>query len=168
MLYGFMGSGLRWMIGWASAPYDAVWEERHPQRAALMAAAGPAANLVLALIAFSVLKAGLINGWWSFHSTELDHLVSTGVQQTTLLEGLGRFCSVMLSLNLLLMLFNLLPLPPMDGASVLAGFLQPWRRLREAMRGNPMLSLLGLLVAWRFFHYLFSPLYRFVLNLLFG
>jgi len=169
VFYGASGSGFRWMIGWASAPYDPVWEERHPQRAALMAAAGPAANLVLAVIAFAVLKAGLAADWWRPHSFELDHLVSTGAEQTTLLEGLGRFCSVMLSLNVLLMLFNLLPLPPMDGASVLAGFLRPWRRLREMMRASPMLALLGLLVAWRIFPYLFGPLYyNLVLSLLFG
>ena len=36
-------------IGWASTPYDPLWEERHPRRAAWMAAAGPAANLALAV-----------------------------------------------------------------------------------------------------------------------
>ena len=157
------------MIGWASAPYDPVWEERYPQRAALMAAAGPAANLFLALIGFAILKVGLAGGWWRPYSTALDHLVTTGAEQTTLMEGLGRFCSVMFGLNVLLMLFNLLPIPPMDGASVLAGFLRPWRRLREMMRGSPMLGLLGLLVAWQIFRFLFGPLYSIlVMNLLFG
>jgi hypothetical protein len=33
-----------WAMGWASAPYDPVWAERHPKRAALMAAAGPPAT----------------------------------------------------------------------------------------------------------------------------
>src|SRR5437588_3636929 len=32
------------MIGWASAPYNAEWQARHPRRGALMALAGPAAN----------------------------------------------------------------------------------------------------------------------------
>src|SRR3990167_6103885 len=36
-----------WMIGWASAPYDPLWAERHPRRAGLMALAGPGANLLL-------------------------------------------------------------------------------------------------------------------------
>ena len=31
-----------WAMGWASAPYDPVWATRHPRRAAIMAAAGPA------------------------------------------------------------------------------------------------------------------------------
>ena len=33
-----------WAMGWASAPYDPVWAERHPQRAALMAARARAAD----------------------------------------------------------------------------------------------------------------------------
>ena len=52
-------------------------------------------------------------------------------------EGLGRLLSIMLSLNLVLFLFNLLPLPPMDGASVLAGLFEPVRRLRERLRSVP-------------------------------
>ena len=53
-----------WTMGWASAPYDPHWEDRHPRRAAVMALAGPLANLVLAALAFAVLKTGLIGGWW--------------------------------------------------------------------------------------------------------
>jgi len=167
LFFGAGGSG-RWMIGWASAPYDPSWEDRHPQRAAVMAAAGPLANLLLAAIGFVVLKAGLSSGWWAPHSGVLDHLVSTGAEQATLAEGLGRFCSVLLSLNLILFFFNLLPLPPMDGASVLAGLFAPMRRLHERMRGSPMLGLLGLLVAWQVFPYVFYPVYGLVLSWLFA
>src|SRR6476659_583779 len=39
-----------WMMGWASAPFDPEWAHRYPKRAALMAAAGPAANLLLVLL----------------------------------------------------------------------------------------------------------------------
>src|SRR5215217_7485224 len=38
-----------WAIGWASAPYDPVWAARYPRRAAVMSAAGPAGNLLIAL-----------------------------------------------------------------------------------------------------------------------
>src|SRR5688572_32687623 len=53
-----------WAMGWASAPYDPVWAERHPQRAALVAAAGPAGNFMLAFVAFVLLKAGLLTGFF--------------------------------------------------------------------------------------------------------
>ena len=168
LLFGAGSSGPRWMIGWASAPYDGLWEARHPRRAAAMAAAGPAANLVLATLGFLVLKVGLAGGRWFEYRSALDHLFTTGAQQSSLAEGLGRFCSVLLSLNIILFFFNLLPLPPMDGASVLAGFFAPLRRFRERLRGSPMLALLGLIIAWRVFPYVFNPVYGFVLRLLFG
>ena len=38
-----------WAIGWASTPYDTRWAAQYPKRAALMAAAGPAGNLSIAL-----------------------------------------------------------------------------------------------------------------------
>ena len=44
-----------WAIGWASTPYDPVWATRHPKRAALMAAAGPVGNLLIALVALFLL-----------------------------------------------------------------------------------------------------------------
>src|SRR5450755_3711119 len=40
-----------WLMGWASAPYSREWARTYPRRAGLMALAGPAANLCLALAA---------------------------------------------------------------------------------------------------------------------
>src|ERR1051325_10402185 len=40
-----------WAIGWASTPYDPRWAAHYPKRAALMAAAGPAGNLLIAAVA---------------------------------------------------------------------------------------------------------------------
>src|SRR5713101_4658250 len=51
----FMGG---WMIGWASAPYNPEWALRYPRRSALMAMAGPAANLVLVLLAAILMRVG--------------------------------------------------------------------------------------------------------------
>ena len=53
-----------WAMGWASAPYDPYWAARHPRRAALMAAAGPAGNFAIALAALAILKFGLVTGWF--------------------------------------------------------------------------------------------------------
>ena len=38
-----------WPWGYASAPFDPAWAERHPRRAAWMALAGPGANLAIVL-----------------------------------------------------------------------------------------------------------------------
>ncbi len=53
----------RGMIGWASAPFDPLWEQRQPRRAALMALAGPAANFTLMFIAAAGLRIGSAMGW---------------------------------------------------------------------------------------------------------
>src|SRR6266852_7405402 len=39
-----------WMIGWASVPYNFQWALTYPKRAAKMALAGPAANLLLVVL----------------------------------------------------------------------------------------------------------------------
>ena len=46
------------MFGWASAPYDPLWERRHPRRSGWMALAGPAANFTLMFIAVAGIAAG--------------------------------------------------------------------------------------------------------------
>src|SRR6187549_2536020 len=51
-----------WAIGWASAPYDPYWAARYPQRAAVMAAAGPAGNFMIALVAFVPMRVRLVLG----------------------------------------------------------------------------------------------------------
>src|SRR5574337_1031158 len=52
----------QWMIGWASAPYDPLWQRRHPRRAAWMALAGPAANFALMLAAAAGIRVGMALG----------------------------------------------------------------------------------------------------------
>ncbi|MCP3981885.1 MAG: site-2 protease family protein [bacterium] len=164
--YFWWGGG--WMMGWASAPYDPYWEDRHPRRAALMAAAGPAANLLLALLGFAVLKIGVLRGWWLLSNEyTLDNLVTTGSTETTLAGGLASFCSILFGLNLILMLFNLIPVPPLDGASVLAGLVPPARALRDVARGNAMTAMAGIVVAWLVADRVLWPVYQFVVRLAF-
>jgi len=93
------------MIGWASAPYDPLWERRHPRRAGWMALAGPAANYTLMLLAVIALRLGRY-----FHLFHRDAV--TGAPSL-----LGITLSVVFSLNLLLGTFNLLPVPPLDGSA---------------------------------------------------
>jgi len=159
------GAG-RWMMGWASAPYDPSWEERHPRRAALMALAGPLANVLLATIAGVVLGLGLERGVGAVPpSLEFDHLVLAPAG--TVWWGIGRMCSVLLTLNLVLAILNLLPLPPLDGSSVLAGLAPPFRALRARLLANPLAGLVGLLVAWQVFPFVFAPVYSVVLGWLY-
>lgn len=136
-----------WAMGWASAPYNPAWAEAHPRRAAWMAAAGPGANLLLALFAFVLLKVGLAMGAFGIpESVGLSRLVAApdgawSVAATAL--------SVLLSLNLLLAVFNMLPLPPLDGASAIGLVLPPVARMLRGAGG--LLALGGLFVALKVF-----------------
>jgi Zn-dependent protease len=152
-----------WTMGWASAPYDPHWEDRHPRRAALMALAGPLANLVLAAVAFAVLKTGLVVGWWVQSEGRADQMLLT---ETTApwAAGVAVFASIVLLLNCVLFVFNLFPVPPLDGASVIAGFGEWGRTYRETLRSS--FSFIGIVVAWVLFPKVFGPLYGFVVSLL--
>src|SRR5437016_4781440 len=103
-----------WMMGWASAPYDPDWQQRHPRRAAWMALAGPAANFTLALVAGIVVHAGILAGIFkppeSAGFARIVDAVAPGIA-----EGAAKFLSLLFSLNILLGTFNLLPVPPLDG-----------------------------------------------------
>ena len=155
-----------WMMGWASAPYDPMWEDRYPKRAAAMALAGPLANLALAGLGFLALKAGLVLGWWEPLGAGFDNLVAPVGLNNGIAEGAGRMLSVLMGLNLVLFVFNLIPMPPLDGASVLAGLFPPARRLVFWLRSNPLGGLLGIVVAWNLLPMLLRPVYRFFTDML--
>ena len=152
-----------WTIGWASAPYDPAWAERHPRRAALMAAAGPAANLLLALAAFVLLRVGLVVGVFDAPvKVTFDQLVVSAVASDPL--AICSFSaialSVLLTLNVLLFVLNMIPLPPLDGASVMTLALPPRVASRvRALVARPAMSFVGILAAWRFFPMLSHPVF---------
>ena len=154
-----------WAIGWASCPYDPVWARRYPGRSALMAAAGPAGNLLIALVAFAVLRGGLMAGWFiAPDSVNFDSIAELAGHPgpsfiTTLL-------SVFLVMNVFLCVFNLLPLPPLDGAAVLNGFLPERHAVRLMdLQSNAMMSMVGLVIAWQVFPFVTDPLFVALLRL---
>ena len=160
-------NGVTWMMGWASAPYDPQWALRNPRHAAWMAIAGPAANLVLVLAAAICIRAGVAAGWFTPGRPSFTDIVSPlapgGVAQFA-----AMFLSVMFSLNLLLMSFNLIPLPPFDGASIPLFFLRgssaaSWQHFMW----NPTVQLLSFIVAYRGFGVVFAPIFNTAANLLY-
>ncbi len=156
-----------WMMGWASAPYDPSWAHRHPKRAALMAAAGPAANLLLVLISGLLIRAGMLAGIFYAPDTANFTAVTAAVDGSWA-QGAVIPLSVLFSLNLLLFAFNLLPLPPLDGSAILPGFMSDdtARRFHDLIR-QPIFSMIGLLAAWRVFPLISDPLQTLALNLLY-
>lgn len=144
LLSGFMSGGSS-LMGWASAPFDPYWAQRHPRRAALMSAAGPLANFLLAAVAIVALRSGFIH--------------SAAVAQVVFVVAL---------LNVLLGCFNLLPVPPLDGAGVLEGLGGSLARMIGTARQSPMASFLAFGVAIVFFRFAGQPLARLVFRLATG
>lgn len=127
-------------FGWAKpVPVDGR-NFRHPVRdSAIVAAAGPASNLVLALAALFVGQFVIVD--LSGDSGIAGHVT--------------RMCALLLgslaNVNLALMAFNLLPVPPLDGSNILRLFL-PWRmrdRYDELFGYGPWI-IIGVLFAESF------------------
>jgi Zn-dependent protease len=143
------------MIGFASAPYNPDWARRHPHRAALMALAGPATNFSLMLLAALALRIG--------NSLQLLHWDPySGRPGFAALSLLALF-----SLNLLLGVFNLLPVPPLDGSSVITLFMSEDRArgYLDWVRAGTF-AMPGILVGLLIFRYIFPPIQSFVASLL--
>ena len=161
----FMGG---WMMGWASAPYDPAWSSRYPHRAARMALAGPAANFLLALLAAIAIHLGMLAG--VFHPpaaagfTEIVVANKAGVAET-----MAQILSLLFSLNVLLGVFNLLPVPPLDGFTAAALLMseEKAQRFEAVGRGMRNFSYAGLLLSWRVFGVLYEPVFALALKLLY-
>lgn len=143
------------MIGFASAPYDPNWARRHPHRAALMALAGPTTNFTLMLLAAFALRAGA-----SFQLLQWDHYTGPHGLPAVILY-------VFFSLNLLLGVFNLLPVPPLDGSSAIMLFMpeQSAGGYLEKIRSSNF-AMPGLLIGLLMFRYIFPPVESFIERLL--
>ena len=97
------------IIGWAKPVPVSVMNLAHPRRDFLyIAAAGPASNIVLAVIAAVAMRALPVSPINFGAGPELP---------------LWTIAAVLFELNLLLAIFNMVPVPPLDGGNVLAGLL---------------------------------------------
>jgi Zn-dependent protease len=167
-ILSFLSAG--WIMGWASAPYDPQWAERHPRRAGWMALAGPAANLILFLLAALLIRVGMEAGAFEpplFRKLSLSHIVeATGGR---FFEFAASLLSIVFSLNLLLFTFNLLPLPPFDGSNIPLLFLNLSAAEKyRAFMWSSNARLFGLLIAFYAFGKIFPIIELTALNLLYS
>jgi len=160
-----------WPLAFAHAPYSIEWARRHPKRAAVMAAAGPAANLLLVVVMFGFIKLGLAQDWfepaWQLQPENL--VYARDLAQSGIYHAMARIASVLLSINLLLGVFNLLPVPPLDGAGIAEGLLPgPLGNLFRLLRSSPMFAIGGIIVAFMFAGQILGPAFRLVYTLING
>jgi Zn-dependent protease len=127
-------------FGWAKpVPVNPYALRRHSSSALMwVSLAGPFSNLLMAIVASIPFRVGLVDASVALRDTytSADHLFPTIPQ--LLLE--------FIFINLILMLFNLIPLAPLDGEKILDFFLPPpMARTFEAIRPYGPMILLALL-----------------------
>lgn len=132
-------------FGFAHAPYDPVWAYHNPRKSALMSAAGPLANALLGAIAFSVL-------WY------------IGQPHSGTEEAVRRIAGAFFSLNLLLAVFNLIPVPPLDGTGIVTGLVPSTRRFYDALQRIPYFHIVIFVLLITYVPDLYYPLFRIVNN----
>jgi Zn-dependent protease len=156
-----------WMIGWASTPYDPYWAHANRKKAAIMALSGPAANLLLVFVAALLIRGGMLLGAFAEpESVNFQHIVDANA--TGLAAGCATLVSVLFSLNLLLLVFNLLPLPPLDGSGVITLFIgENLTRQYKSFMDQPGFQMIGLVVAWRVLDYVIGPAWLMALRILY-
>ena len=155
-----------YMFGWASTPYDPSWAQQYPKRAASMAAAGPAANLLLVLLAGVAIRMGLLSEVFLPQVQSFSSIVSS--VSPGLWSTVATLLSITFVLNLLLFVFNLIPVPPLDGSGAIGLFLSEENaRKLQAFMHQPQFSLLGLLAAWFLIRSIFGPIFSVALSMLY-
>lgn len=138
---------LLWMggflFGWAKpVPVNARFLRRPRQDMVWVAAAGPVANLLMAV------------GWAVMLS------LAQRTHGGTAASWIESMASVGVSINLLLAVFNMLPIPPLDGGRVLTNLLPPGPASNALRRVEPwgLIIVLGLLISGVLFMLLSRPI----------
>jgi Zn-dependent protease len=113
-------------IAWGLMPVDPSRFRWKRKGRVVVAAAGPAMNILLALLSLTVAAV------WLEYGPVREPLFSN-VQHFLFIGGM---------LNLVLAVFNLLPFPPLDGSNILMGLSLRWYRLYQ----NPQAQMVGMFI----------------------
>jgi Zn-dependent protease len=139
------------LIGWAKPVPVTLRYLRHPRRDyMLVAAAGPASNLILALFAALLLA--------------IVPITPQTLGEPTVSVPVAAILSRLMALNVLLAVFNMIPIPPLDGGNVLAGVLPPnLAEVFNKLRPYGFVLLYALVLSGGF-EMIVLPPYRFILS----
>jgi Zn-dependent protease len=161
-IISFIGSGAGIfvpLIGWGKpTPVNPLRWRNKDTANVMVSIAGILANLIIATLSFAALKFVLMSG-----------VADDGGSLAAVGEPVRLLLWMALNLNLSLAIFNLLPIPPLDGSKVLYTVLpESARGTLDSFERTPMLSsmvLIGLIYTG-VIGALMSPVQHFVLRLL--
>jgi len=148
-------------FGWAVTPVNPNMLRGNPRRSmAIVAVAGPLANLIMATIFALPLRIGLV-----------EVTAPTGIVPT-----LGLLLLMGVRINILLFIFNLMPIPPLDGFTILQGLLPPDLAYRlDGVRQYGNMILIAVLILPQFiapqlnlFGQIISPIMDSMIGILIG
>lgn len=159
------------LLGWAK-PVETnplLWRDKKKANISV-SAAGPISNFILMTIAFIILKVMIVVGviTLNYEARNTYELIGAAPGQAAFMVPLATFLSVMLLLNLALGVFNLIPIPPLDGSHVMESLL-PYEMAQAYAQIRPYGFIL--LIALLYFGVLgviFNPISIFILRLLFN
>ncbi|MBQ7046796.1 MAG: site-2 protease family protein [Oscillospiraceae bacterium] len=107
-------------FGWAKpVPVNPLKFKNSRKGMAITAAAGPISNLLFALVAFIPYR--IIETYL----TDIEFYLSTSEQTYETLSVILQILAFFVSVNIGLAIFNLIPIPPLDGSKVLSHFAGP-------------------------------------------
>jgi Zn-dependent protease len=164
-LVGLLTGGI--LFGWAKPVPVNVGKLRNPSRDyMLVAAAGPVSNLLMALGLFGVLM--IVKMASPDGATLVRDVAYYGVPDggNSILTPLAVLAFSGIRLNIVLAVFNLIPIAPLDGAAVLSGLLpRPLASVIEQIQPYGFMILIALL-ALGIPAMLYSPVLRVFVQLL--
>jgi Zn-dependent protease len=137
------------MFGWAKPVPINPMRFRNPKRdIAIVGAAGPLSNLGLAVLSATVFKL-LLPSWGATHP-------------------ITHFLLYAAVINVVLLVFNLIPLPPLDGSRIVMGLLPRHLAVKYAQMERYGFVLIFLLLFLGLSRWVISPVVNLILSLLLG
>jgi Zn-dependent protease len=161
------------LIGWAKpTPVTGRNFKNYRRDDILVTLAGPASNLLsatIALILLIVIKHLVPNGMVSIATAVAiaQHVPGVATEGLPALFPIALFLYFVIFINLLLFVFNLIPLPPLDGSHILRHFL-PYKAAQLYDRMGMFALLILFLLGGRFIAAFFYPIYNVFNRILFS